>query len=188
MPQLPHLCGRLGGLMPYTDDSLFMVAVERALLDEGGAAITDDPDDLGGRTKYGITQRLLTAIGGGKIDDLTEEEAKKIYYDHFWLEYKIGEINEPDLAVKVFNFCVTAGPHAAFICLQRAMRSNGVAVKEDGVLGPITRGMLRQFLDNPKIPCAVYGMYVAYKSEIAGYYRDLDKPKYEAGWVARAYR
>lgn len=174
--------------MAYTDDPLFVTAVTQVLADEGGATITDDPADPGGRTKYGITQKLLTAIGGGVVDDLTENEAAKIYYDHFWIEYHIDEINEPALASKVFNFCVTAGPDPAFRCLQRAMRANGVAVTEDGVLGPITRGKLRQLLADPQVQCRAYGMLVSYKSEIAGYYRDLDKPRFEAGWVARAYR
>jgi len=174
--------------VPYKDDLLFVEAVTQVLLDEGGSKITDDPEDPGGRTKYGITQKLLTAIGGGPVDDLTEEEAKSIYYDHFWLEYHIEEIPAPDLAVKVFNFCVTAGPRAAFLCLQRAMRANGVTLTEDGVMGPITQDKLRHLLNDPQLDCRAYGMYIAYKSEIAGYYRDLDKPHFESGWVNRAYR
>lgn len=171
----------------------FLAAVKQVLLDEGGSKITDDPDDPGGRTKYGITQKLLNAIQYKikKVDDLTENDAHLIYYLHFWLEYKFPSIGviHSSLAAKMFNFCVTAGPDPAFRCLQRALRACGVAgVKEDGVMGPNTRGAVEQYLLPPDNRVQVACLLVAYKCEIAGYYRDLDKPKYEAGWVARAYR
>jgi lysozyme family protein len=158
------------------------------LLDEGGDKLTDDPRDHGGRTKFGITQRLLTAILPGKIvDSLTEDEAKQIYWVHWWLEYRFGLLPER-IGTKLFNFAVTAGPSPAFKCLQRAMRSNGMAVKDDGVMGPITRGLLTTFFEAPGGSCAEPSMMAALKSEMAGFYRDLDQPVFEAGWVNRAYR
>jgi lysozyme family protein len=169
-------------------DFPFQRAVEQILRDEGGSLLTDDPRDPGGRTKYGITQKLLNAVWPGKIvDTLTEDEAKGIYYDHFWKEYRFDTLPER-VGAKMFNFCVTAGPRAAFLCLQRGMRANGVVVKDDGVMGPITRGLLMKFLEDPANTCAGVCMIVALKSEIAGYYRDLDSKTYEDGWVNRAYR
>ena len=170
------------------EDFNFMAALKQTLLDEGGDKLTDDPDDPGGRTKFGITQRFLTAIGGGKVDDLDETKATAIYYQHWWLEYHFDElaVDATSVAAKVFNFAVNAGPKAAFLCLQRAMIANDIPIKDDGVLGPITRGVLATFLK--KNGANARCLYVALKSEIAGYYRDLDKPKYEAGWIARAYR
>jgi len=174
------------------DDLVFMPAVRQVLLDEGCDKITDDPQDPGGRTKYGITQKLLNAISNysKKVDDLTEEDAIGIYYLHFWVEYHIDHLASlhPDLGAKVFNFCVTAGPDPAFRCLQRALRANGMAVKEDGVMGPNTRGAVANFLALPDDRCRQACLLVAYRCECAGYYRDLDKPRFEAGWVARAYR
>ena len=173
------------------DDFTFMAAVKQVLLDEGGDKVTDDPDDPKGRTKYGITQKLLTAIGHPKkVDDLTEADAIDIYYLHFWIEYHCDQLatSHPDLASKVFNFCVTAGPDPAFRCLQRALRANSVDIKEDGVMGPQTRGAVANFLSLPDDRCRRACLLVAYRCECAGYYRDLDKPKFEAGWVARAYR
>jgi lysozyme family protein len=126
---------------------------------------------------------------GRTVDTLTEDEAKDIYYKAFWMEYHLDALGSihPSLAFKVFDFCVTAGPDPAFRCLQRAMRANLVETKEDGVMGPITRGQLKSFLDGNE-SCGQACMLVAYRSECAGYYRDLDKPRFESGWIARAYR
>lgn len=181
------------GSTGWEQDFEFQRAVEQVLKDEGGDKITDDPDDPGGRTKYGITQKLLNAIGMMmRVDDLTESQAKQIYYDHFWLEYKFDQISkyEPRVVEKTFNFMVTAGPDPAFRCLQRALRSCGLDMKEDGVMGPITRGLFIGFVNRSEPDKLInsFGLLCALKSEMAGYYRDLDKPKYEAGWVARAYR
>ena len=175
------------------NDFAFRRVITPTLLDEGGDKVTDDPKDHGGRTKFGITQRLLNAVWPGKIvDTLTEAEAKQIYYVHFWIEYKFDTLPER-IGAKMFNFCVTAGPKAAFLCLQRAMRSNTIDVKEDGVVGPITRGKLMSFLfpvglNGAPQECAESCIMAALKSEIAGYYRDLDQERFEAGWVNRAYR
>ena len=177
--------------MTMVEDFVFQRAVTQVLIDEGGDKLTDDPRDHGGRTKFGITQRLLTAILPGKIvDSLTEDEAKQIYWVHWWLEYRFGLLPER-IGTKLFIFAVTAGPSPAFKCLQRAMRSNGMAVKDDGVMGPITRGLLLNFLDTAMLTdnaCNELCMMAALKSEMAGFYRDLDQPVFEAGWVNRAYR
>lgn len=167
---------------------VFNKAVQVVLNDEGRDKITDDPQDPGGRTKWGISQRLLTAIQPTKkVDELTEADAIAIYHEHFWKEYKLDTLEEINdvLTSKIFNFCVTAGPDPAFRCLQRAMRACLVDVKEDGVMGPITRSKV---VDVMNTACGAPSLMCAYRSEIAGYYRDLDKPRFEAGWVNRAYR
>lgn len=41
---------------------------------------SDDPDDAGGKTKYGITERVAQEYGyTGAIEDLTKEKANEIY-------------------------------------------------------------------------------------------------------------
>ena len=169
-------------------DFVFKTALAKTIDDEGGYKVVDDPDDPGGRTKAGISTRFLRGIGDQrKVDDLSETDIAQLYYDYFWLEYKIDQIAPASerLATKVFNFCVTAGPDPAFRCLQRALRANDQDVKEDGVMGPMTRGRVNAVL---ALPCGPAALIAAYKAECAGYYRDLDKPKYETGWVNRAYR
>lgn len=51
------------------------------LKSEGGSKITRDPDDPGGTTKYGISQRAFPHLN---IEDLQEEDAKRIYKTSYW--------------------------------------------------------------------------------------------------------
>lgn len=48
---------------------------------EGGAKVTKDPDDLGGTTKWGISQRAYPHLD---IENLTEEQAKEIAIKEYW--------------------------------------------------------------------------------------------------------
>lgn len=48
---------------------------------EGGAAYTNDPDDPGGETKYGISKRANPDID---VRNLTKEGAKAIYRTRYW--------------------------------------------------------------------------------------------------------
>ena len=47
---------------------------------EGGAKITRDPDDPGGTTKYGISQRAHKDVD---IENLTYDQAVNIYNEHY---------------------------------------------------------------------------------------------------------
>ena len=50
---------------------------------EGG--YVDDPDDSGGRTKYGVTERTWWLYGGRKdIADITQDDAKRVMKKLFW--------------------------------------------------------------------------------------------------------
>lgn len=48
---------------------------------EGGAKVTKDPDDPGGTTKYGISQRAHPTLN---VEKLTEDDAKSIYFQNYW--------------------------------------------------------------------------------------------------------
>ena len=62
---------------------------------EGG--YVNDPNDLGGETKYGITKRFYPDVG---IKNLTVEEAKQIYYDDYWVKNKVPQM--PDKLKHIF--------------------------------------------------------------------------------------
>ena len=67
----------------------FEVAFEHLLRWEGG--YVDDPDDLGGETKYGITKRRYPDLD---IGALTAEEARRIYRRDFFDELNLGLLPE----------------------------------------------------------------------------------------------
>lgn len=72
----------------------FNKSIEPILLREGGSKITNDPDDAGGLTKFGISKRSYPAED---IRNLTIDRAKAIYKRDFW--DKIGGDSLKDQAI-----------------------------------------------------------------------------------------
>lgn len=120
--------------------------LDKTLRWEGG--FSDDEDDRGGATKYGITIGTLRALQkdldkDGKItaEDvkrLTLEEAQEIYKEHYFLNPKIHLLPESIQPV-MFDMCVNHGPKRAVLTLQHVINQTGVAqIEEDGDIGKIT--------------------------------------------------
>jgi len=94
---------------------------------EGNDKFTNDPDDPGGATKYGVSLRFLKGITEGDIDhdgDIDADDvrglswsgAKYIYEKHFW--HPSFENLHPQLASKLFDLRVNMGPVQATKILQ----------------------------------------------------------------------
>lgn len=96
---------------------------------QGNVIAEEDPDDPGGLTKYGIDKAAHPNVD---IRNLTEEEAKEIYYRDYYLAS--GADKFPDgIADIVFDISVNNGKDRAIKILQEA-----VGTTVDGVLGPET--------------------------------------------------
>ena len=85
----------------------------------------------------------------------------------------------------MFDLSVNLGIKAETIVLQRALRSVGINVQEDGLLGPVTLSATNNADPN--------ALLAAIKSEAAGYYRLIaaknpQQQKFLNGWLNRAYR
>lgn len=154
----------------------FHLALETVLEHEGG--YVDDPDDPGGRTKYGISQRQYPDVD---IQALDIEGVRRIYKRDYWDPLRLDELEDQGVATKVFDMHVLTGKGALF--LQRALRAVGSPVKEDNRLGPITLATANQMS-----PESLLG---ALRSESAAYLRVIsERPalrKYRRGWLRRAY-
>jgi len=125
----------------------FRDALKVVLIHEGGSAYTDNPNDPGGATKYGISLRFLLGEGvdidhDGDIDaddvkNLTEEEAEKLYSAFFWAPMHCDSFGQV-VAAKLFDLAVNVGTKRATILAQQA-----ACVHPDGLLGPQTiRGII----------------------------------------------
>jgi lysozyme family protein len=102
-------------------------AFQRTLGHEGG--LVDDNRDMGGLTKYGISQH---AYPGLDIRALTVADAKAIYLRDYWGPTGCDAV--PDgIKADLFDAAVNGGVRQAVRLLQRA-----VGELEDGVLGPRT--------------------------------------------------
>lgn len=147
-------------------DQAFAFVVEA----EGGATITDDPDDPGGLTKWGVSQR---AYPGLDIRGLTRDDAKAIYKRDYWDRCHCDRFQQ-QLALALFDSAVNQGPMKAIRLLQRALR-----VDDDGVVGDETvNAAMRAY------PAEVL---IDYLSHRAVEYARLN-PKYHRGWFSRLFR
>ncbi len=155
----------------------FNKAFAFVMKNEGG--YSNDASDAGGETKFGISKRSYPDID---IAHLTEEQATEIYERDFWAPYA----SFPDrIATKVFDLAVNMGHRQAVLILQRVLRCCGALnVKDDGILGPVTRSAVQVAHQDL--------LMVALRSEAAGVYRLLaaknpSQQKFLNGWLKRSY-
>ena len=151
----------------------FNKIIEKVLEHEGG--YVNDPKDLGGETKYGITKRFYPDID---IKNLTIEQAKDIYKSDYWDKNKVESLPQ-NLWHIYFDMCVNMGKRTAVKVLQRAAVNKGRDIEVDGGLGPMTIGALKGVeLDRVR----------AFRVK---YYVDLitarpEQEKFYLGWFRRA--
>lgn len=154
----------------------FDAAVVKTLIFEGGAKITDDPDDRGGVTKFGISQRAYPNLD---IRNLTEQQAREIYKRDYWDRVKGDDIQAQEVAEKIFDSAVNMGPRTSVRLAQVALDLEPV----DGILGPQTLGALNA--KDPELFMAEYTL-----ATIARYAHlcnaNRSQTKYLLGWVNRA--
>jgi len=147
--------------------------IEQVLEHEGG--YVNDPKDLGGETKYGITKRFYPELN---IKELTIEKAKQIYKDDYWDKNRVESLPQ-NLWHIFFDMCVNMGRRTAVKVLQRAAVNRGRDIEVDGGLGPATIGALKGVeLDRVR----------AYRVK---FYVDLitskpEQEKFFLGWYRRA--
>jgi lysozyme family protein len=166
-------------------DPVFIAAMQRLLADEGG--YVDNPDDAGGPTKFGISQRDYRELN---IKNLTAATATAIYWSDWWLRFRFGRLTRgpvtDPLAGKVFDLAVDMGAEEAVRCLQYALRAVGVKLaKYDGLLGDETSHAANSCSNREALMAAL-------RSEAAGYYRELAAlekrdAEFIKGWLDRAY-
>ena len=166
---------------------------------EGG--YNDIAEDKGGATNFGISLRFMKGLDpeDSDINDdghvskediraLTTEDAKHLYRKYFWDHYNIAQFRAKILQAKMFSLLINMRGRTAMRCMQRAIRSCGVKVKDDGLFGDQSRLALRKSLE-------LYdetALLTALRSEAACIYRmivkrDPSQSKFLNGWLNRAY-
>lgn len=98
---------------------------------EGG--FTNHPNDRGGRTIYGISERAHPEVWVNGPP--SEAQARMIYHYIYVQVPKFDQIRDPSLQAQLVDYGVHSGPTLATMKLQHIL-----GVEEDGVLGPITLG------------------------------------------------
>ncbi len=150
---------------------------------EGGDTFTNDPDDKGGGTKYGITARTLGTYRGmarsatiAEIKALTEEEARAIYTKQYVGPWAVIPFDQ--LKAQLVDFTVTSDRLEVVKALQRCL-----GVEADGIIGERTKtalyGQSQRCTNN-----ALVAFRCQHYAELAE--KDASQRKFLRGWVNRA--
>jgi lysozyme family protein len=148
----------------------FMDAVTFTLEWEGG--LVDHPNDPGGRTNFGLSQRQFPDLD---LSTLTRQNAIAIYFQEYWVPIRGDEL-PPAVAFALFDFAVNSGVSRAIRTLQRI-----VHVRVDGALGPKTLHAL-SFYSHVK----VLSQIMQHRAELL--LRLASKPQFKPfarGWARR---
>lgn len=138
-------------MMSATIEQIIDGIIER----EGDGKYTDDPNDSGGPTRWGITERTARAHGyAGDMRDFPRAAAVRLYLALYWSApgFSTVHLHHPELAVRLADFGVLAGPATAAKQLQRALNVLNRGGKDyqdmavDGGIGPKTIAALKAFL------------------------------------------
>jgi lysozyme family protein len=115
------------------DNTFSQVALPLVLKYEGG--YVNDPDDKGGATNKGITQKVYNSyriknnLEVQSVKFISNKEVEDIYFDSYWLAGKCDKLPKK-VAIAHFDTCVNSGIGRGSKILQKAV---GVVV--DGAVG-----------------------------------------------------
>lgn len=173
----------------YIDN--FSEAIKVVLKHEGG--LSDDKNDSGSWTKYGISLRFLKQShidpnGDGvensaDIIHLTLTEADNIYYNQFWLKGHYDKIDDRRVAAHLFDFGVNAGLSQSAKLSKRAInRILTTPIIVDGIMDAKTIQII-----NHLVPSVFLS---ALKAEEKDFYLEIVKrhPQLKCflkGWLSR---
>ena len=143
---------------------------------------SDVKGDRGGKTYYGLTEATLAGLRVFLLPDqrLSKDDAMQIYYDHWWVHYRLDQMNYI-VAWLYGDALVNHNPKSAAKCIQAAL---GVA--QDGVFGPVSLSYAR--MNRSKVESAkLLVRYVERRNNlyIAIVRRDNSQLKFLKGWLRR---
>jgi lysozyme family protein len=120
----------------------FKIAIKRTLVWEGGDAFTNDPDDPGGGTKYGITEKTARQFNYlGDMRDLPYDKALAIYERNYWEPLSLDLIASQKIADQILQGAVNQGVNRWAKFMQVAANLALISdykIIEDGVVGDDT--------------------------------------------------
>lgn len=167
---------------------LIDLAFDFCMRAEGNATYTDDPDDAGGPTKFGLALNYNRDVlpdknGDGYINAadvrlLEREDARQVWELVYWRGNGCHLL--PDALAFIYaDMVFNPGPGAAPKLLQQALRGLGCSVAVDGIIGAETREAIGR--------CDPGELLVELTAQRLRYYGTRSKyPKYGLGWDRRS--
>ncbi|MCU7878334.1 MAG: peptidoglycan-binding protein [Candidatus Thiodiazotropha sp. (ex Lucinoma borealis)] len=139
---------------------------------EGG--FSDDPDDRGGRTNHGISQKSYPDLD---IKNLSLERTRSIFLEDYWESPQCDKL-PGNWGFALFDAVVNHGQKLAVIFMQHALR-----VKADGINGPITQAATRAADDTDIARFLAHRARFYFDITIA----DSTQVKFLNGWMNRLF-
>jgi len=119
--------------MPQKKHTVQFLSYTNRIIDHIEQGFSDHPNDPGGATNYGITERVARKHGyTGDMRDLPRELAIEIYHSDYWDNTILQHIKN-HVAFHVYDCSINSGYSRAIKLLQRA-----IGVAEDGKIGADT--------------------------------------------------
>lgn len=154
----------------------FQIAVQKTLVNEGG--FVDDPNDPGKATNFGITQADMPGVN---MKDITQAQAIAYYAENYW-KTLYAQIENQDVANKLFDMGVLFGVGEAVKVLQIVLATSVPAIEPDADFGPETLAATNEVDAN--------SLLQAYKTAMVTYMLRIvvNKPvlrEFTSGWGKR---
>ena len=162
---------------------------EHEVGDRPNGGYTDDPDDPGGETKYGLSKRSYPELD---IKAVTEPEAREVYLRDFWKPLLLSQVRSQRVANWIFLWTVNTSyppgkapgkPVAAIKHVQEVCNwflKSDLAV--DGFVGPMTLAALNA-IPGRRLLLGFFAR-AAYK-RVDRVHEKPSQEKYMAGWLRR---
>lgn len=137
---------------------------------------TNDPNDRGRRTSFGISERANPAAWAD--GNVTEEEARAIYEAKYLVGPGWNKLKNEKLRATCVDWSVTSGPQLVIMALQGVVETT-----PDGILGPLTVVAV-----NAADARLVNNQMVAAHVKMIGrlVQKRPEQLKFLSGWLARA--
>ena len=143
---------------------------------EGWDKYTNRPNDRGGPTKWGITQKAWSEYIGRKCNEFDiqaiSERQARVFYEEEYIHAPRFDLLPGVLQPMVIDCGVNHGTRAASKWVQRA-----IGVRQDGVIGPKTIGAV-----NTANPIATYMKICAFRIKLYGRIVTKDPTQAENAW------
>ena len=151
---------------------------------EGG--YSDDKNDKGGKTKFGIIEEEARDFGyKGNMQDLTIDFAKNIYLKKYYLGNKLDKIVNDKVALSICDWAVNSGRNGtknAQIAINQLTNAN---LDVDGIIGSKTLEALN-VIDPEKFLEVYHNLQrIYYKGKVEA---DKTQEDFLAGWLNRVQR
>ena len=144
---------------------------------------SDDKNDRGGKTKYGIIEEEAREFGyEGNMQDLTMDFAKNIYLKKYYLGNKLDKVANDKVALSICDWAVNSGKNGiknAQIAINQLTNAN---LDTDGIIGSKTLEKLNT-VDPEKFLEVYHNLQrIYYKSKVAD---DKTQERFLTGWLNR---